>query len=205
MPVSLWNDPDGRHYRDAYLAVFPGVWRTGDAIIHTRYGSYLVIRPARHDSSKTPNTHTTGGTMDFPAQLDALQARVAEAKAAVQAAATESRDQLRQRIDQAKGDIDRAIVDAQQHVDEAADTARGRWAQLKVDAVAKMDDLEEKIDKRTAELDARAAATEADFAEADAADAIDYAGWAVDNARLAVLDAIDARAYADGRAAATRI
>jgi hypothetical protein len=39
--------------------------------------------------------------MDFSAQLDALQQRAAEAKAAAQAAATESREQLRQRIDQA--------------------------------------------------------------------------------------------------------
>jgi hypothetical protein len=38
--------------------------------------------------------------------------------------------------------------------------------------------------------------------KADAADAIDYAEWTVDNARLAVLDAIDARAYADERAKA---
>ena len=30
-----------------------------------------------------------------------------------------------------------------------------------------------------------------------AAAAIDYASWTVDNARLAVLDAIDARVYAD--------
>jgi hypothetical protein len=32
--------------------------------------------------------------------------------------------------------------------------------------------------------------------EVDAANAIDYAAWAVDNARIAVLDALDARAYA---------
>ena len=48
-----------------------------------------------------------------------------------------------------------------------------------------------------------AAATDADWAEADAADAIDYADWAVDNAQLAMLDAIDARAYADGLAKST--
>jgi hypothetical protein len=35
------------------------------------------------------------------------------------------------------------------------------------------------------------------WAEDDAAAAIDYASWTVDNARLAVLDAIDARVYAD--------
>jgi hypothetical protein len=41
------------------------------------------------------------------------------------------------------------------------------------------------------------AADDAAWAEDDAAAAIDYASWTVDNARLAVLDAIDARAYAD--------
>jgi hypothetical protein len=34
-------------------------------------------------------------------------------------------------------------------------------------------------------------------AEADAADAIEFAAWTVDHARLAGLDAIDARVYAD--------
>ena len=32
MPVSLWNDPDGRRYREAYFDVYPGVWRHGDWI-----------------------------------------------------------------------------------------------------------------------------------------------------------------------------
>jgi hypothetical protein len=93
--------------------------------------------------------------MDFSAQLDALQQRVAEAESAAQAAATESREQLRQRIDQAQVDMDQAAKDAQRQAGQAA---------------------------------------------ADAADAIDFAAWTVDNARLAVLDAIDARAYADERA-----
>jgi glycerol-3-phosphate dehydrogenase len=44
------------------------------------------------------------------------------------------------------------------------------------------------------------AAAEADYAEADASDAIDYAAWTVDNARLAVLNALDARIYAAERA-----
>ena len=52
--------------------------------------------------------------MDFSAQLDALQQRVAAAKSAVQAAATESREQLRQRIDQTRVDIHLAVEDAQQ-------------------------------------------------------------------------------------------
>ena len=46
-------------------------------------------------------------------------------------------------------------------------------------------------------MDAKGAAKEADWAEADAAEALDFADWAVDNAELAMLDAIHARAYAD--------
>jgi hypothetical protein len=68
---------------------------------------------------------------------------------------------------------------------------------MKADTAAKLDDLEAKMDRRADQLDANVAARQADGAEADAADAIDFAAWTVDNARLAVLDAIDARVYAD--------
>jgi len=138
-----------------------------------------------------------GGIMDFSAEFDALQQRVADAKSAAQAAATESRDQLRQRIDQAQVDMDRAAKDAQRQAGEEAASARSKWAQVKADATTKMDDVKAKIDKRTQQLDAKAAANDADWAEGDAAAAIDFAEWAADNARYDVLVAIDARAYAD--------
>ena len=62
------------------------------------------------------------------------------------------------------------------------------------------EDIKENIDKLADQLDAKAAAKDADWAEEDAADAIDYAIFAVYDAQLAVLDALDARAYADERA-----
>jgi glycerol-3-phosphate dehydrogenase len=95
-----------------------------------------------------------------------------------------------------------AVKDAKQQAGEAAASAHGKWAQMKADAAARMDDVKAKIDSRNRQLDAKAAASDADWAEGDAADAIDYAEWTVDNARLAVLDAIDACAYADQRAKA---
>jgi hypothetical protein len=142
--------------------------------------------------------------MDFSAQLDELQQRAAEAKASAQAATSESREQLRQRIDQAKVDLDLAATDARQQVGEAAASARSRWAQLKADAAAKLDDFEAEMDRRADQRDVKLAARQADGAEADAADAIEFAAWCVDHARLAVLDAIDARAYADELASVTR-
>jgi hypothetical protein len=133
--------------------------------------------------------------MDFSAKLDDLQQRAAHAKAAAQAAGSESREQLRQRIDQAKVDV--AAKDARQQAGEAAASARSTWAQMKADAAAKLDDFEAKMDRRADQRDAKLAARQADGAEADAADAIEFAAWTVDHARLAVLDAIDARVYAD--------
>jgi hypothetical protein len=63
-----------------------------------------------------------------------------------------------------------------------------------------MDDIKAKIDKRSDERDAKAAAKDADRAEQNAVNAMDYAVVAFYSAQLAVLDALDARAYADERA-----
>jgi hypothetical protein len=135
--------------------------------------------------------------MDFSTKLDDLQQRAAEAQATAQAAVSESREQLRQRIDQARVDVDLAAKDTRQQVGEAAASARSTWAQLKADAAAKLDDFEAKMDRWADQHDAKVAARHADGAEADAADAIEFAAWTVDHARLAVLDAIDARVNAD--------
>ena len=42
MPVALWNDPDGRRYRESYFDRYPGVWRHGDWIMFTERGSCVV-------------------------------------------------------------------------------------------------------------------------------------------------------------------
>ena len=42
MPVGFWNDPDGVRYREAYFDVYPGVWRHGDWITLTEYGSCVI-------------------------------------------------------------------------------------------------------------------------------------------------------------------
>jgi hypothetical protein len=60
-----------------------------------------------------------------------------------------------------------------------------------------MNDVKANVDKRTRQADARLADIEAAAAEADSAEALNFADWAVENAQLAMLDAIHARAYAD--------
>jgi hypothetical protein len=138
--------------------------------------------------------------MDFTGQFDDLRKRVAEANAAAQAAATETRDRLEQRIDQAQDDLDQAAANTEQKAHEATAATQSKWAQMMADAAARRDDVKAKIDKRTRHLDAKTADSEADWADADAVSALDYAGWTLSSARLAVLDAIYARSYADERA-----
>jgi acetoacetyl-CoA synthetase len=42
MPLSFWNDPDGRRYHDSYFDVYPGVWRHGDWIEVTSRGTCRI-------------------------------------------------------------------------------------------------------------------------------------------------------------------
>jgi ABC-type transporter Mla subunit MlaD len=150
---------------------------------------------ARNDINKVRRS-----MMDFSEKLDELKAKVDEMVATTRAAAEENRDQLKQRVDQAQVNAKLAMEDAKQKTDETAERAKSKWAQMKADAAAKREDVKAKIEKRADQVDAKVAANDADWAEQDAADAIDYAGWMVYEAELTVLDALDARAYADERA-----
>jgi hypothetical protein len=158
----------------------------------------------RFDGLKRPTFRSAsapeGAPMDFSAKLENLQAKVNETVETARAAANENRDQLKQRVDQAQDDANQAMADAKQQAAETADRAKSKWAQMKADAAAQREDIKAKVNKRADQLDAKAAATDADWAEQDAADAIDYAAWMVYDAQLAVLDALDARVYADERA-----
>jgi acetoacetyl-CoA synthetase len=52
MPLGFWNDPDGRRYRDAYFAKFPGVWSHGDWVELTEHGGVIVY--GRSDAVLNP-------------------------------------------------------------------------------------------------------------------------------------------------------
>lgn len=42
MPLFLWNDDDGRRYRESYFEMFPGTWRHGDWLKITSHGSCVI-------------------------------------------------------------------------------------------------------------------------------------------------------------------
>ena len=141
--------------------------------------------------------------MSISEQVDALQKRAADLKSSADQARQETNEQIKARIDHAKADMAARQSAVKQKSGQAAGRAQSQWQSLKADADAKIKDLQDRIGRKREERDVKKAEKEAESAEQDADDALDYAAWAVDQAQLAVLDAIDARAWADARAAAS--
>jgi hypothetical protein len=141
--------------------------------------------------------------MSISEQIDALQKRAAELKSSADQARHETNEQVKARITQAKADIAARESAVKEKTEQAADQTQNQWKKLQAENAAKMKDLHDRIGRQRHERDIKKAQKEADNAEEDAADALDYAAWAVDQAQLAVLDAIDARTWADARAAAS--
>ena len=69
MPLGFWDDPDGKRYRDAYFATWPGTWRHGDWVEITDRGSVIVT--GRSDA--TLNRHGVRlGSADIYTAIEAL-------------------------------------------------------------------------------------------------------------------------------------
>ena len=101
------------------------------------------------------------------------------------------------RWEQARADATATTEKVNQQIQSVGDSVAKDWNARKAKIAADMDALKAKVVRKKRELDARLAATEADRLESDASLAIDYAIAAVDQARLAVLDAVDGRIHAE--------
>ncbi|WP_433157257.1 hypothetical protein [Kribbella sp. CA-247076] len=135
--------------------------------------------------------------MNYTEQLENLQRRVDDTVDEVRLAAAEDHEQLAARIDKNQNDVQSMLNQGRDRLDQVSSQLDSTWDQVKADASAKMSDVKAKMEQRRKERNAEAATSDAEWAEADAASAIDLATWAADNARLLVLDALDARKYAD--------
>jgi hypothetical protein len=135
--------------------------------------------------------------------VDNLQEQVSHLKTAMDLARKESSEQVRSRIQQVKADM-AAQEPASERAGHAADRAQGKWQSIRANAAANARDMHDRMGRKRDELDAKSAEQDAEGAEEDALDALSFARWAVGQAEAAVLDAIDARGWADERAAATQ-
>jgi hypothetical protein len=141
--------------------------------------------------------------MTISEQIDALQAKVAELKSSLDASRHETNEQIKARVATARAKAQAAQQTVHGKAGQAADHAHTQWQSFKADTSAKMQELRGRIERQRDERDVKAAERDAEAADDDAANALDYAAWAIDQAEAAVLDAADARAWADARAAAS--
>ena len=141
--------------------------------------------------------------MTLSEQVDSLQARVAELKTSLDASRKETSEQVKARIAAAKAKADATRAAVADKAAETADRADSQWQSFKADVSAKMDELKARIDRQRDQQDVKAAERDAVRAEDNAADSLAFEAWAIDVAEGDVLDAVDARAWADARAAAS--
>ncbi len=141
--------------------------------------------------------------MTISDQIDALQKRAADLKSSFDQSRQETNEQVKAHLNHAKADIAARQSAVKEKAEQAAGRTQSQWKSMKADAAAKMQAIQDRFDSKRDEHDVKKAERDAEAAEEDAADALDYASWAVDQAELAVLYAIDARTWADERAAAS--
>jgi acetoacetyl-CoA synthetase len=70
MPVSFWNDPDGKKYKAAYFETFPEVWAHGDFVVFTESGGVIIY--GRSDATLNPGGVRIG-TAEIYRQVETLK------------------------------------------------------------------------------------------------------------------------------------
>jgi hypothetical protein len=103
----------------------------------------------------------------------------------------------RQRLARQKADLQASIAVASADASNARDKVSTWWADTRASVDERFAARRAKADERHLEHDLKRAQHHADEAEADAADAVAFALYLLDEAEQAVIDAVIARAVAD--------
>jgi predicted nucleic acid-binding Zn-ribbon protein len=130
-------------------------------------------------------------------QLADLSVRAKSAEQALDAAEKEAHDKVVTRKEQAHAAATKAVEKVNQEVKSANDTAVRNWSTIKAKIADDMNHLKTNIAHAKHEHDVKRAENRADRLEWEAGFAVDYAIASVEQARLAVLDAVDGRLAAE--------
>lgn len=130
-------------------------------------------------------------------QLAELSRRARNVEDAFTQAEKEARDKIDARRAQALAAAQSAAEKIDQQVKSVAAGASRDWAQLQAKIASDMGELSKYVAQTKHKIDIHRTEDRAEFLEADAGFAIDYAIAAVEQAQLAVLDAVEARRLAE--------
>ena len=136
-------------------------------------------------------------TKKLSEQLADLSVRAKSAEQARDSAEMEAHDKVVARKEQAHAAATKAVEKVNQEVKSANDTATRNWAAVKAKIADDMNHLKADITHKKHEHDVQRAESRADRLEWEAGFAIDYAIASVEQAKLAVLDAVDGRLGAE--------
>jgi hypothetical protein len=130
-------------------------------------------------------------------QLADLSVRAKSAEQALDSAEKEAHDKIVARKEQAHAAATKAVEKVNREVKSANDTATRNWSAVKAKIADDVSHLKANVAHAKHEHDVKRAENKADRLEWEAGFATDYAIAAVEQARLAVLDAVDGRLAAE--------
>ncbi len=130
-------------------------------------------------------------------QLADLSVRAKNAEDAVAGAEKEAHDKIEARKEQARAAAAKATEKVKQEIKSVGDTAVRNWTAVRAKIDADMDGLKAGVALAKHDLDVRHAESHAERLAWEAGVAIDYAIASVEQAKLAVLDAVSSRVEAE--------
>ena len=130
-------------------------------------------------------------------QLADLSVRAKGAEDALSAAQKETHDKVAARKEQARAAAAAAMDTVNKEIKSVSDSAAKSWDAFRAKVAADMNYLKADVANAKHDHDVKRAEKRADRAESEASFAIDYAIASVEQAKLAVLSAIDSRLAAE--------
>ena len=136
-------------------------------------------------------------TKPLSEQLADLSVRAKHAEDAFSAAQREAHDKIELRKQKARADATAAVEKVNQNIKSANDDAKRDWNAVKAKVAADIAVLKANVAEAKHDHDVNRTERRAERLEWEAGFAIDYAISSVEQAKLAVLDAIDGRVEAE--------
>jgi hypothetical protein len=130
-------------------------------------------------------------------QLADLSVRAKDAEDALAAAKKEGHDKIAARKEQARAAATTAVEKVNRDITSAGDSAARNWNAVKAKIEADMTALKAHVARTKHDRDVKHAEKHAEQLEWEAGFAIDYAISSVEQAKLAVLDAVEGRVQAE--------
>jgi hypothetical protein len=122
--------------------------------------------------------------------LDRLSEKIDEAKRTIRAAASQNEADLKAKVDEARKNADDHAAELSAKAQATGDQAKAHWQQIQSDWEKHRQAIRQHIDDAKAAEDLETTELRAEWAEADARDAVDFAANAIDEATYAMLDLI---------------